>query len=47
MNYLLIIIPRTGKFTEQELKNPVGKEDADLNKDGKLSSYEKTRGASH
>ena len=34
--------PRTGKFTEQELKNP---KKADLNKDGKLSSYEKTRGA--
>ena len=32
--------PMTGKFTE--LKNP---EKADLNKDGKLSSYEKKRGA--
>jgi len=32
----------TGKFTEQELKNP---KKADLNKDGKLSSYEKKRGA--
>jgi len=34
--------PRTGKFTEQELKNP---DKADLDKDGKLSSYEKKRGA--
>lgn len=34
--------PRTGKFTEEKLKNP---KKADLNKDGKLSSYEKTRGA--
>ena len=34
--------PRTGVFTEKELKNP---KKADLNKDGKLSSYEKTRGA--
>jgi hypothetical protein len=34
--------PRTGKFTEQKLKNP---KKADLNKDGKLSSYEKKRGA--
>ena len=33
---------RTGKFMEQELKNP---KKADLNKDGKLSSYEKKRGA--
>ena len=33
---------RTGKFTEEELKNP---KKADLNKDGKLSSYEKKRGA--
>ena len=32
----------TGKFTEEELKNP---KKADLNKDGKLSSYEKKRGA--
>jgi len=32
----------TGKFTEGELKNP---KKADLNKDGKLSSYEKKRGA--
>ena len=31
----------TGKFTEGELKNP---KKADLNKDGKLSSYEKKRG---
>ena len=33
--------PNTGTFKE-ELKNP---KKADLNKDGKLSSYEKTRGA--
>ena len=31
-----------GKINEKELKNP---KKADLNKDGKLSSYEKTRGA--
>lgn len=31
-----------GNINEKELKNP---EKADLNKDGKLSSYEKTRGA--
>ena len=33
--------PMTGKFTQQELKNP---KKADLNKDGELSPYEEKRG---